>query len=92
VRHYGYSKKEFLEMKVTDLRPSEDVARFLEEVRTPTEKSMNLGVWRHQKKDGSIISVEIIGYDIIYQDKPARLTLANDITEKLSRRKTQTVI
>jgi len=84
IRHYGFSKEEFLEMKMTDLRPQEDVSRFLEKVTTSAAETVNLGVWRHKKKNGTIISVEIIGYDIIYKDKPARLVLANDVTEKLA--------
>ena len=84
IRHYGFSRKEFLEMKMTDLRPQEDVSRFLEKVTASAAETVNLGVWRHKKKNGSVISVEIIGYDIIYKDKPARLVLANDVTEKLA--------
>jgi PAS domain S-box-containing protein len=84
IRHYGFSKEEFLEMKATDLRPQEDVSKFLEKVTTSATGAINLGIWNHKKKNETVISVEIIGYDIVYQDKPARLTLANDVTEKLA--------
>lgn len=82
VRHYGYTKEEFLHMNIKDLRPPEDIPRFLERAITAAKGS--LGIWRHKKKDGAIIHVEIIAHDITYQDKPARLALANDMTEKLA--------
>jgi len=45
------------------------------------------GVWQHKKKNGEIISVEIITHDITYEDRPVRFVLANDITEKLKAKK-----
>jgi len=83
-RHYGYSREEFQKMTMVDLRPEEDKKEFLDKVITPAPTSTNLGIWRHVKKDGAIITVEIIGYDINYEDKPVRLVLANDVTEKFA--------
>ncbi|HSU28180.1 MAG TPA: PAS domain S-box protein [Chitinophagaceae bacterium] len=83
ISHYGYSQKEFLSMKMTNLRPAEDLASFLDRVADPIVGNRNLGVWKHKKKDGTVIMVEINGHDIIYNGIPARLVLANDVTEKL---------
>jgi len=83
INHYGYSRQELLKLRSTDLRPEEDVEKYLEYIRKePTGKS-NRGIWRHKKKDGTVIMVDVIADDIIYQDQQARLVLANDITEKL---------
>jgi two-component system sensor histidine kinase UhpB len=38
---------------------------------------------RHKKKDGTIIMMDIIAHDVLYENNPARLVLANDVTEKL---------
>jgi PAS domain S-box-containing protein len=84
VKSYGYTREEFLHMNIKDLRPEEDLNRFMEEIRFSITDDAHLGIWRHRKKDGSVIYVEIIGHDIIYQGKAARLTLSNDITEKLA--------
>jgi len=83
IRHYGYSNEEFLQMDARDLRPKEEIARFEEKVKDPIGGGGNLGTWRHKKKDGSLIDVEISGHEIIYRDSPARLVLCNDVTEKL---------
>jgi signal transduction histidine kinase len=40
------------------------------------------GLWRHKKKDGKIIFVDIITHDLTYNQQPTRLVLANDVTEK----------
>lgn len=42
-----------------------------------------LGIWRHKKKDGTVIMVDIIAHDMLYNGEPVRLILANDVTEKL---------
>ena len=41
------------------------------------------GPWKHRKKDGSLIEVEIHSHEIVYDGRRARLVLANDITERI---------
>lgn len=87
INHYGYSKEEFLNLNSTQLSPEEDVLQYLSHARRSAPGLNKSGVWRHKKKNGDIIIVEIIAHDIHYEDKPARLILATDITE---RRKAET--
>ena len=42
-----------------------------------------MGLFRHMKKDGSVIDVEVYSHDFLYNEKIARLVLAIDITDKL---------
>src|SRR5688572_27039092 len=79
ITHYGYTRTEFLQLHAKDLRPEEDIKRFIEQVGQ--KKSSRFGVWRHKKKDGTIIMVNIIANDIMYLGQPARLILAHDVTE-----------
>jgi len=83
VSHYGYSKEEFLQMNAWQLRPREDYEHFDEKAKQPIGTGGNLGTWRHFKKDGSLMDVEITAHEINYRDVPARLVLCNDVTEKL---------
>ncbi len=81
VRHYGYSRDEFLSMTIKDIRPAEDVAPLLDSMRgmpevTPTAR------WRHRKKDGTLITVEISSHAFSLDGKAARLVLANDVTAR----------
>jgi PAS domain S-box-containing protein len=83
IMHYGYSKEEFTSMKVYSLRPDEEVGKFLAIDRAAKHGLRNFGVWRHQKKDGTLIDVEINSHGLDFANKPSRLVVANDVTEKL---------
>ncbi|MEH2435390.1 MAG: PAS domain S-box protein [Nostoc sp.] len=81
VVHYGYSREEFLQMRITDIRPSEDVPIFIEYLR---ERHSNLhfsGQWQHRRKCGEIIDVEIVTHKIDYASYNAWLVNIQDITE-----------
>lgn len=83
ITHYGYTRDEFLQMNVKDLRPPEDLLKFEEKFKETIATGGYLGIWRHVKKTGEMIDVEVSGHEIIYRDTPARLVLCNDVTEKL---------
>lgn len=83
ISQYGYSRGEFLAMSPMDLRPPEDKTRFLKESNKTLEGVNYVGIWRHRKKDGSVIRVEIYTHDVIYEGKAAKLALGNNITEKI---------
>ncbi|MCC5656009.1 PAS domain S-box protein [Nostoc sp. XA010] len=90
VIHYGYSREEFLQMRITDIRPLEDMPIFIEYLR---ERHSNLhfsGQWQHRRKCGEIIDVEIVTHTIDYASYNARLVNIRDITEhKRIKRKLQ---
>ncbi|HEU4633282.1 MAG TPA: PAS domain S-box protein, partial [Flavisolibacter sp.] len=83
ILHYGYSREEFLQLSSKDLRPAEDVEKYMAAVATKVAGRDKHGIWRHKKKDGTVIMVDIIVDDIIYQNQEARLILGTDVTEKL---------
>ena len=84
VMQYGYSREEFLSMTAMDIRPEQEkeLFRSLDHSFEGNAMDFKKGVWNHRKKDGSIIQVEIIAHKIIFDGRPARFILANDITEK----------
>lgn len=82
VRHYGYSTEEFLSMNIKDIRPPEDIPRLLESIQKGANGLNNAGVWRHIKKDGTIIFVEITTHAIDFKGRRAKAVLAIDITER----------
>lgn len=82
IHKYGYSREEFLRLTIMDIRPQEEVVKLLESVRNKGEGLEESGVWKHRKKDGSIIDVEITSHSLTYEGKQARLVLASDVTEK----------
>ena len=82
VAHYGYSRTEFLSMTITDIRPADEVPKVLAAARAPHSAEFDGGVWRHRKKNGETILVEVVTHALTVLDRPARLTLAHDVTER----------
>ncbi len=82
ILHYGYSRNEFLKMTIKDIRPIEDVNALLENVDNTYKEINSAGIWRHKKKNGEIIFVEIVSHLIKYENRTARLVLADDVTER----------
>lgn len=82
VRQYGYSREEFLAMTMKVIRPPEDAA-FVEEYATRMPNAApNAAQWRHRKKDGTPIDVEVVWHELFYRGRHALLVLAKDITER----------
>jgi PAS domain S-box-containing protein len=82
VRHYGYSRSEFLAMSIRDIRPPEEV-RLLEEYLACAEPHLNhAGEWKHCKKDGTVINVEITANRLNFGGRSAEFVLVQDITER----------
>jgi two-component system, cell cycle sensor histidine kinase and response regulator CckA len=82
VHSYGYSREEFLAMTIKDIRPAEDVPTLLDNVTKGFAGLNEAGVWRHRKKDGTIIDAEITSYPLHFAGRRAELVLANDITKR----------
>ncbi len=81
VRHYGYSREEFLSMTIKDIRPAEDVSKLLKALPLIGDTPRAEGMWRHRKRDGSLIDVELGLYSFTSDGLRARLTVVNDVTE-----------
>jgi PAS domain S-box-containing protein len=81
VRHYGYSRQEFLSMTLKDIRPPEDISALLEDLKSDKSSLGERNIWRHLKKDGTLIDVEITSQIFDWAGRPAGLILATDITE-----------
>jgi diguanylate cyclase (GGDEF)-like protein/PAS domain S-box-containing protein len=81
VRHYGYLRDEFLRMKITDIRPEEDVAAMIELIPKLSERRGPV-VFRHTKKDGTVFDVEITSFEFLSAGRRARHVIAQDVTER----------
>ena len=85
VEHYGWSREEFLTMKVTDLRtPDHELPRLmLKLAKNPAPGAATFLGQRHRKRDGTIIDVEITTRAIEFDGQPAALSLAVDVTDRI---------
>jgi PAS domain S-box-containing protein len=82
VRHYGYSREEFLALTIKDIRASGDIAALLESLAVHAHETRISGAVRHRKKDGSIIVVEVCSQPVQFDGRAARLVFAQDVTER----------
>jgi PAS domain S-box-containing protein len=81
VEHYGYSREEFLNMTVKDIRPPQDIPKFIELIAHPMPTIERTGPWRHRLKNGSYIQVLITSHAVTFGEHEARVVLAEDLTE-----------
>ncbi|RYG09265.1 MAG: PAS domain S-box protein, partial [Chitinophagaceae bacterium] len=84
VEKYGYSKQEFLGMKITAIRSMADA----EHIPNLVKENKNTGIlfkhaFTHLRKNGEKIFVEVQSSEVTYNDRAARIVLATDVTEKL---------
>jgi len=82
IASYGYSREEFLSLTIKNLRPEEDIPSLMESVQKTPHGSKGAGVWKHRKKNGNLINVEISSDGVLFDGKEARLVVATDITER----------
>ena len=87
VQHYGYTREEFLSMGTKDVRASGDTERYVKYINDVINKHSDTvfgraGLWRHHKKNGETLDVEIKWSKITFRGRPAVLIMAHDITER----------
>jgi len=80
---HGYTTDELLHSSITIVRLKEDIEEQRQRFRTAVTEPTDRGVMRHVKKDGTIIFVNLIVNDIMFEGRLVRLALTNDVTEKL---------
>jgi two-component system, cell cycle sensor histidine kinase and response regulator CckA len=87
IRHYGYSREEFLGMTILDIQAEQGNSsgsrtggkRATGKVaRDPEGTNVS-----HRKKDGSVITVQASRHEVSFRGVDAMLVLAHDITEIL---------
>jgi len=83
VSHYGYSETEFLTMTIGAIRPPEDLSRLKDALARREAGSERISTtWRHRKKNGEIIDVEVTSDSLAFDGREARLVVAIDVTEQ----------
>jgi PAS domain S-box-containing protein len=77
ILHYGFSREEFLRMKLSDLRVAG---------KGPNEVIHGMGskgvVWPHRHKSGRVMDMEIVWSPLAFQGRLAALAMATDVTDR----------
>lgn len=82
VEHYGYSRDEFLVMTADRVLQAIEVPKLRKAFEKSTPSAVPQ-VWRHRKKSGEPIDVEIAAFNFEFEGRLARMVVVTDITERL---------
>jgi two-component system, cell cycle sensor histidine kinase and response regulator CckA len=82
---HGYSKDELLAMRLSELKPPEDVPSLVEGVATAEVGSTcRVGTQRHRAKDGRVIEIDVTSHVVMFEGKRAIIGVGLDVTERSS--------
>lgn len=80
---YGYTREVFLQMDLTDLYTPEDIQTILDTSNTNANAGKFTGPWRHKKKDGTSVFVEISKVNFKFNDRDAHFNIVRDINDRI---------
>jgi len=79
---YGYTRDEFLRMDLTDLYSPEDIQSLLVDSPKKQKGTSFQGPFKHKKRDGSLVYVEIFKDSFVYEGKAAHFIIIRNVSEK----------
>jgi PAS domain S-box-containing protein len=82
VQHYGFTRDEFRRMTIYDVRPIEDVPALRRKLARVAASPGGLdlaGIWRHRKKDGKFVEMDVTTHAVTFGGRAARLATAYDV-------------
>ena len=82
LRHYGYSREQFLAMTLLDIRPAEDRAAVRALAHGDNTEFTSARSWRHTKADGTVIDATVFRRTMRYEGRIASLVAAIDVTDR----------
>lgn len=84
IAHYGYSETEFKQMTALDLRPKEEIQRFLDVNHEYffDQNLVHFGTFTHLKKNGKKIKMDIHAQKILFDGAECMLVVGQDVTER----------
>jgi PAS domain S-box-containing protein len=84
IQHYGYSREEFLKLNMAELRVPDrnEQGEIIDKKMEFPPHNTQGHIWKHQRKNGELIEVEVIWSPMAFQGKFAALAMAKDVTER----------
>ena len=86
IHHYGYSREEFMQMKIGDLSASGNRPKALcdDDSLHDNESVVDCGIVSHVRKDGSEIKAEVSGHRFDYNGTAGMMVVAIDVSKRES--------
>ena len=80
---YGYTKEEFLQMNIVDIRPQSESSKLMDLTSMINNRDYS-GILIHINKNKEVFPVEIETNTIRFEEREARLVLATDVSERIN--------
>jgi two-component system, cell cycle sensor histidine kinase and response regulator CckA len=82
VHHYGWTREEFGDMTIMDLLAPDDLAPVASAAVDHAPLRGEVARAHHQRRDGSLVDMEIVSHELELDGRRARLVLATDTTDR----------
>lgn len=79
IAKYGYTREEFLNMTILDIRPKSDMAKVHATVKALTGTYNDSGIWTHRKKDGTLMQVHVTSHIITGGKEDHIMVMATEV-------------
>lgn len=83
LRTYGYTREEFLQLTIRDIRPKEDIPLIEAATRSESDYEAAPTRWRHLKKSGELMYIEIRSHIIDFNGTRAAFVHLNNVTDRV---------
>ncbi|MGV2291056.1 EAL domain-containing protein [Trinickia sp. YCB016] len=88
IQQYGYAEEDFLAMTFRGICPADEIPRLESYLArsdaSPRRGRVSAGVWRHRRRDGSLLSADISIHALTFMGRPATFVLADDVTDQIN--------
>ncbi len=92
IKLYGYNREEFLQMDLTDLYAPEDIQTLLSSFGDGSTEGRFSRPFRHKRKDGSTVVVEISKTSFRFNDREAHFNIVKDVTANVEEEKQNQIL
>ena len=84
IKHYGYTREEFLSMTIRDITPFAEIEKMEASLADSGGGLIYQGNFTHKKRNGELIRIDTQSNIMDYKGREAVVILAIDVTERLS--------
>lgn len=82
ITRYGYSREEFLRMRITDIHLPEEPPGLLAMLRQRQGDFQMSGEWRHRTRGGALLDIQTSSHTLRFAGRATALVIAEDITAR----------
>jgi PAS domain S-box-containing protein len=83
IMKYGYTRDEFLNMTIKEIRPEHDHPQLIKIISRNFGGLTEAGKWNHVRKSGEVFPVSITSHGVDFKGRSCKMVIATDITSQV---------